>query len=149
MPGKLTTLQDSIAAALSATPEIAATGIAIITSKNGSLQSQLDEALAGINAGLIVYPPAASIQRPNQVGPYLDSVAITLRITTWPENFASTSSDIAELALRRLHHARVTVADGHEVQLIAQVGEVIIPIDHPSYDIVDVLLSTQFGLDQY
>lgn len=151
MAGRLTTLQENVAKLLTAMPELKATGIEIITAKKGSIQTQLATAMAGLNAAIIVYPISGGGTTPNVQGPRLGRVSLTLRVTVWAENFeAGTANDIAELALRLLHQTKVKIAAEAECQMLMNdSGESIIPIDHPSYDISDVLLFTQLGLVPY
>lgn len=149
--GKLTTLQESVAAFLAAVAEFAGAGVVFVTSRNGSIQGQVDEALAGLLPTVTIYPPAAGSSKPNPSVPFFERVALTVRVTLDPNGpFEGTAMDVGELILRCLHHALVDISDTKQVQLVADIGgECLFPIDHPSWDIVDVLFFTTFGLDPY
>lgn len=144
MSSALEHLQEAVASRLQEIPELAAADLPVLTQRRGNLEQQAKTALSKVRGCIVVYPPSGSINSQNPQGPYLSTVRIQVRLTTWPEKYDGPSSlELAELALRYLHHYRTP--DGCQL-LASTAADNPDPIDHSQYNIVDTHFVTSFGL---
>lgn len=118
-----TAVRAAVFQALLTHPEIIATGAVVVQRERGQMISQIQEALAGIELGLVVLPCEIMSVNPNNEVPIVNELRVSVTALESPLNQGIESEELAELVMVLLNGMRLPML-GPDVILFIDEGGV-------------------------